>query len=384
MHRWIGWLVAVICLALPALAQAQKPSFDSLNQKALDAIVAKKYDDGLGFLKQALEVRPKYKGTAYNLACVYSLKNEVDAAHDWLSTASDWGWGSGRGSIHGQDGQLSEIEMCRADADLANLRKDPRFEALITKMQVNVEKRAALNKQIKEFAAKPAVYVPEAVMALAHKPVLVVLHDRGSNKDAVVAGRWKAIADELGFALVAPSATLPVGMDIAEGLQWFEDIATYQAQPWSLERTIGDSLAAFGKEHPVDKSKVLIAGEGYGGVVASNVAFTLPGTYKGALLVDSVLVPGLLQNKAANASKVGLKMKLLVDAAAIAPMLGSLDPLKAIEEWNKVFTTFNVAGSAASYTPDPADPKKVHKLIVEGLKALAPAASAPAAAPAEK
>ena len=383
MQRIVRWLVFSFLLVAPALARQTK-DVTTLNREALEAITAKKYDEGIALLQKILELTPKDKGTAYNLACVCSLKGDVEKAHEWLSTAADWGWGGGRGSIAGSNKQMSELDMCRNDADLANLRKDPRFEALMAKMALNVEKRAALQKQVDEYAKTAAVYVPEAVKGLAEMPLLVVLHDAGSNKDAVVAGRWKAIADELGFALVAPSATVPVGSELAQGLEWFDDIAAYAAKTWVAEKPITDATSAFMKEHTVDKRRVLIAGEGRGGIVASSVAFTNPGLYKGVLMLDSLFLPQLVQARAANASKIGLKVRILVDGPSLRDVPEGDDLKKRVEEWNRALATMVVQGGAEQYVADRTDAAKTQALVVAALRGLLPPAAAPADAPSGK
>lgn len=54
----------------------------------------------------------------YNIACVYSLKGNVDKAFQWLQRAHDSGFNN--------PGQL------RQDSDLDNIREDPRFEDYIS------------------------------------------------------------------------------------------------------------------------------------------------------------------------------------------------------------------------------------------------------------
>ena len=185
---------------------AQKPTKQQLNQDAITAFQAKKYDDGIALLMKILEQEPKDNGTAYNLACGYALKGDTDKGFEWLGKAVDWGWGTGQGTLVGSTVQTSNLEMTKTDPDLASLRKDPRWDALIARI-----------------SPKAATYIPEKIKAAKEMPLLVVLHDAGSTKDQVVAGRWKAVADELGYALLAPEGPVALG-DAAKGTSWYAKV----------------------------------------------------------------------------------------------------------------------------------------------------------------
>ena len=53
----------------------------------------------------------------YNLACAYSIKNEPELAFEYLDNAVDAGFFS--------------VEHMENDADLDNIRKDPRFQKVV-------------------------------------------------------------------------------------------------------------------------------------------------------------------------------------------------------------------------------------------------------------
>jgi len=81
-------LTAVFGLALVALSSfsfAQgKEDKTTLNQKAIQSFGAKKFDEGIAHLMRALDLEPKDTGTAYNVACGYSLKGDVEKGLEWL------------------------------------------------------------------------------------------------------------------------------------------------------------------------------------------------------------------------------------------------------------------------------------------------------------
>ncbi len=79
-----------------------------------------KYDAALANHLKAAEF-PAFKGRAlYNAACVYSIQNKIDLCLETLKKAIESGFGD-RGQME-------------SDQDLANARKDPRFDGLLPKV----------------------------------------------------------------------------------------------------------------------------------------------------------------------------------------------------------------------------------------------------------
>jgi S-formylglutathione hydrolase FrmB len=361
-----------------------------LNTQAIAALQAGKYDEGSALLLRILKIpgREKDMGTAYNLACAYSLKGDVDKGFEWLERSVDWGWGAGTGQLVGETKQKTNEVMTRTDPDLENLREDPRFEKVMERMSKAVELRESRRKQGEEYAATPAIYIPEKVQGLAEMPLLVVLHDAGSTKDLVVAGRWKQIADELGFALVAPSGKLLLGDEPAQGMTWFDDRAEYKSSYWKFEKPITDAYSAFKKEHPIDKDRVVIAGEGMGGLVALNTAIGSPSWFKGVVALNGSVDPELMGSKAPTAGKMGLRVKLLVELDETSKRLkaagdASGNAAKAIEAWSRSLQTWGVTGEVKTVPADPdANPATMNRLLVESVKAVLQREPAPAKDPA--
>ncbi len=78
----------------------------------------KKYDEAEAAYKTSLEIDPESPVGAYNLAGVYALKSDVAHAFEFLEKAK---------TFH------ADLTNLPGDADLASLRADPRFTALIPK-----------------------------------------------------------------------------------------------------------------------------------------------------------------------------------------------------------------------------------------------------------
>lgn len=76
------------------------------------------YDKVANVLKSLLEKRPdSAASTCYNLACIYSIKGEVETAAEWLKKAIENGF--------------SLWPLIEADPDLANLRNSGYYEAIM-------------------------------------------------------------------------------------------------------------------------------------------------------------------------------------------------------------------------------------------------------------
>jgi adenylate cyclase len=70
---------------------------------------------------RAVEIDPNDLGMLYNLACMHALAGRKERSLQLLQRAVDIGW--------------NRPEWARQDADLASLRDDPRFIAMVEKME---------------------------------------------------------------------------------------------------------------------------------------------------------------------------------------------------------------------------------------------------------
>src|SRR5437868_3463130 len=80
---------------------------------------AKDLDRALAAYRRSLEIDPASPPSLYNMGATYALKGDTDAAFEWLGKAK----------------ATRRIDMTKidTDADLAAVRKDPRFGALLPK-----------------------------------------------------------------------------------------------------------------------------------------------------------------------------------------------------------------------------------------------------------
>ena len=96
-------------------------------------------------------------------------------------------------------------------------------------------------------------------------------------------------------------------------MRWFAESDDYLLRSWHYEKPIVDAVLAFADEHPIDRERVLVAGEGYGALLASDLALAAPGLFRGALLENGPVHPAASPERVGIAAAVGLRMQILLD-----------------------------------------------------------------------
>ena len=97
---------------------------DSKNEAETDYNLGNKYasqgklEDAIAELQQVIQIDPNYALAHYNLACIYSLKNEQTPAIEWLQKAIALD-------------ESTIIEESKTDSDLDNIRQSAEFQQLI-------------------------------------------------------------------------------------------------------------------------------------------------------------------------------------------------------------------------------------------------------------
>lgn len=361
-------LTCVLFVCSPASAQKQStPEYTREFQRGIDALTAGKNAEGIQIFEKLFADNPTDATSAYNTACGYSKENQVDKAFEWLNKAVDLGFGQQPTPNPYDNIALAEKE----DPDLANMRSDPRFAVVIEKMK-------SMKKAVDAYVAEPAIYIPPALQDVAEKPLLIVLHDAGETKASVVAGPWKAVADQLGLALLAPSGRFPTQSSPSDGMRWIDNPQTYLTRNWTYEKPVETALTAFKKTYKYDRSKVFIAGEGEGATLALTMAIASPGLYKGVVAYNGQLVERLVAAKAPNAAKMGLRIVVLMPRGTIEiPGAQPIDNEQLAKTFDEKIKAWGIAGSAEVCEPLGEDAGKTAAVFVGALRPLVEAAAKP-------
>jgi pimeloyl-ACP methyl ester carboxylesterase len=205
---------------------------------------------------------------------------------------------------------------------------------------------------------------------------LIVLHADGSTKDAVVAGPWRAVADELGCALLAPSGHMPTDVEPQRGMAWTDGPEAYAQRSWVYERPVGDALRAFREQHAVRRDAVFIAGEGTGAMLAFHVAARAPGLYRGVLMCNGTFDVGLAEERARTNAPLDLRVAVLVEPGApVAGLRAGTELAEWRDELLERFDRYGVAGAielpAAALASEPVALAPVARARSAALRALA-------------
>jgi predicted esterase len=343
------------------LSAEQAALHTSTFNAAMQAHTAGKYDESIAGFTKCLGLIPEDATAAYNIACGYSLKRELDPAFEWLDKAAAWGFGT-RGP------PTDTIALAeKQDTDMEPLRGDPRFAKVIEALKLNA-------KAVEAYADAPLYYVPERLKAQAELAVLVLLHDLGSTKDELFNSPWKELADELGLALVLPSARIPSAGKPERGMSWFSSLADYTQAAWKFESTVNAALDGFKKLHALDKAHVFLAGEGQGGVVAFNVAVSAPGLYRGVIAFDAPLSLNLARARAANAAKLDFRGRVFLNTTRMFGAPAGMDLKPFIAALEEGLTGLKLSGvSITLYEPRAAAAQQRRELAAQVLRGwLAP------------
>lgn len=355
-------LVAALFLTLCTLASGQRSDVEAEYQRSFDrgieAFQSGELDAGIAAFRRCLELVPRTADCAYNLACGYSLKEEVDTGVEWFGRAVDWGIGYSPGML----------QLAREDSDLDNLREHQRFAAHIERLSMQVA-------EAERYANEPALYMPPGLDPEAAVPLLVVLHDHGRTKESVLTGPWRRVAEELGYALLAPSGRIAVGSEGPRaGMTWYLDLREFRARPEETHRTVGQAVLSFRNEHQLDRERVVIAGDGLGAIVAFDLATRNPSLYRGVVLHDGIWDRVLAQRTAAAAGRRGLKAQVVYDVDG--PMESKVGFPPGTEDsllqttLHSLLTSLGIESRVRSYELDGEEPELLEEVLAEAVRGV--------------
>jgi len=110
-----------------SLAIEKAPDYaDAYSNRGVAYMQQRKFNKALEDLKKAKELKSDSPSIRYNLACLYSLKGDVDFGLDELDASLTNGF--------------SDYESLRRDPDLQNLRKHPEFKKVLEAHKVFIVK----------------------------------------------------------------------------------------------------------------------------------------------------------------------------------------------------------------------------------------------------
>lgn len=267
--------------------------------EAVGKIATGAEEEGLRTLE---EIAKKYGGDPdlfmlhYNLACGRARLKQVDAALAALAKAVELGYGV----------DADQFRRLNGDPDLAPLRADPRFAAIVADAtRRTAELSAGLKAMMAPFTWLPP---PPADGKPASVPLLIVLHPFGAEREAFARASFLPFAQSHGFALLAPSGEF---MTSPRHFCWFRGDADFIDHFRLAARRVWFALDELRKRAPIDPERIYLTGYGQGAALAFALAVRNPQWARGAVLFGGGYAPVTLEDWQTQAVRYGRRIALL-------------------------------------------------------------------------
>jgi predicted esterase len=256
---------AAVCLALAAanLWADDAAGASTLRERFAEAYRARDWAQAITVGLEIERLTPDRSAHQYNLACVFALSGDDDAALEWLERAAGNGF--------------SRVDLLATDPDLDAVRDSDRFGRLVVAIQRNSDAvQAEIRRRFR--ATPPLMYLPPGHDPSVPAPVLIALHGLGDRADGTPT-QWRRYAAKRGVMLVLPQGVRPAG----PGYSWHSvdeaDTILALTIDWLEERAT------------VDKDRVVLAGFSQGGFIAMALATRHPELFAGVIPVAGGYIP---------------------------------------------------------------------------------------------
>lgn len=114
----------------------EKDQWDALEGAGIAALMTKRYEEGEKYLARAAKKWPGIPELRYNLACAHCRMDDVDGCYNELKAALEAAEAAKVPSWYKEPQDAAHYaSISRKDDDLASLRKDKRFEKLVSKYE---------------------------------------------------------------------------------------------------------------------------------------------------------------------------------------------------------------------------------------------------------
>lgn len=275
----------------------------------------------------------------FNAACGHARLKELGPAFEQLGAAVRGGYG-----IH--PGRLANL---KADPDLAALRDDPRYAALVAQAEsLSAALAASWNELTSayEWLPPPAADPEEAKRPL---PLLLVLHPYGEERAAFARQVFEAFCARHRFALLAPGGRQIIAPDKFA----FFGAAGEFADRFRLEqRQVVIELESLKKRVAIDPQRIYVTGFGQGAGLGFAIAMRNPQWVRGAVLFDGGYAPATLKDWIEPAVKWGRRVALVHRDGDERYPLAPLESFAALLESQGLAVQLEAQETAAARTAD--------------------------------
>ncbi len=281
----VAWTGADDAALLAEFVPPDQQAFDAAFQAGITALQSGGTAQALAAFERCVELRPRHPVGFYNLACAHARGGAVDAGIAALSRAVELGFGAAD----------DRLEVALRDADIAPLREDARWPALVERMRAL---RAAQHAR----SAAARVTLPDAAAPFSGWPLLVVLREPDGARRSLPEEAWTRIARDVGAAL------LSIENARAPAPAWVEDLRDFVERPWSYQEPILEAVQRACEGAPIDSLRIAIVGEGSAALPAFDLSMRASGIFRAVLVLDGPVDTALARENAETASAAGLRV----------------------------------------------------------------------------
>lgn len=233
-----GLILTVAAGSLRAQDEEAQGEYQELIQQSVELIQSGQYDEAKKVLNQAIEVYPKDPISYYNLACIYSLENNVDEAIAWLEESA------ARGFV--------DVYHMKTDGDLDNIRGNESYKKIIEK-----------------YTPKSELSVPANYDKEKKYPMMVFLHGAGSNPADIMVPLKAALGEE--WIILCP----PAGRILGPNSYIWDPQRDVTSVPNEIEYVRG--------KYTVDPDRIYLGGFSMGGTFSYTLGMNFPEMFAGMM-----------------------------------------------------------------------------------------------------
>lgn len=279
MRKYLLGIMLLLCGAAVLLSAALPKSW---RQIATDAIMAGDRSKAIKYYQMWTDADPGDAVSLYNLACCYSLDNQLGKAMSALEKAADAGWSD---SVHTAD-----------DPDLAPLHAKPEFKPLLRRIAHTAASRSGgfiVNTCKQERVGRYLVVLPDEYDGATRYPLVVLLHGYGQS-----AVQFASVASMIGtheFLYVVPEGPYTALDSEGKGFSHLREKDDYSEDTASVSSTAAWVLNVAHdamQKYPVEGNRFWVVGFSQGGAMAHVIAARYPADVAGYCTHGGYIIKG--------------------------------------------------------------------------------------------
>lgn len=288
-----------LLLAFSCSGESQKDVRELRGQYIREGMTAygeKNYEKAIDKLKKAFKLDTTSAPIAYNIACCYSLHNNVDSAIHWVNRTIELGSYS-----------FSQ------DSDFDNIRESEEFIEATVRAESLLA--VAREKEWPTFVFKPENYVDNK-----RYPVMIMLHGFGSAPQDFTGDFVDYIRDK-GFIFVVPYGTEIYGL---KSFGWGDSR--------KVDEKIFNDIRNLKEEYSIDTTGIILAGFSQGGSRTFSTVLRNPGIFMGGITIAGYYNAEELNKYIDNIEGGELKLYMMLGGKESDEMIASNREVKKLLE----------------------------------------------------